>query len=64
MNSPERTNEAAKNSTEEKGDQEHTKTPEKPRNETVPRQKGGQSDEWIELKEEGYRLIQSYIIVS
>jgi hypothetical protein len=63
MNGSERTNEAAENPAEEKGHQKDTNAPEKSRDETVPRQKGGQSDERIELEEEGDRLVQSYIAV-
>jgi hypothetical protein len=63
MNGSERTNEAAENPAQEKGDQKDTDAPEKSRNETVSRQKGGQSDERVELEKEGDRLVQSYIAV-
>jgi hypothetical protein len=63
MNGSERTNEAAENTAQEKGNQKDTDAPEKSRNETVSRQKGGQSDERVELEKEGDRLVQSYIAV-
>ena len=63
MNGSERTNEAAENPAEEKGDQKDTDAPEKSRNEAVSRQKGGQSDERIELEKKCDRLVQSYIAV-
>jgi len=50
MNGSERTNEAAENPAEKKGDQKDTDAPDKSRNETVSRQKGGQSNERIELE--------------